>query len=375
MPAMGDGAATDGPARRDRQPDTTADFSRLRFLEIGAPWLKSAFPAQTTCFSTEHSKRDADPGNGLHSATLATLPALHRALRDPALSLVVCRPPFFPPWHWQWIIRHVFSRRLLRGEFRALGGLAPQLLRAPIKAPIAVLDFEDYPGIKRDRLWLMSRCRLYFKRELPLDHWRVFMNTAHPNLPSRRFRMRQRHRDLIAKLRPLPLGLPTRSYPTAAEKTADIFYAGDTESSSTVRSAGIAELMALRDRGVTVDIPQTRLPPDEFLRRAASAWLVWSPEGLGWDCFRHYEALACGSVPVISRPAIERHQPLIAGEHALYYDIEPGGLTGVIQHALADKDRLRAMAQAGSAYVLAHHTREALARHVIAATLGLDNPA
>ena len=37
------------------------DYSKLRFVEIGAPWLKVIFPQQTQCFSTFHTKRTADP--------------------------------------------------------------------------------------------------------------------------------------------------------------------------------------------------------------------------------------------------------------------------------------------------------------------------
>lgn len=349
------------------------DHSNLRFLEIGAPWLKAVFPQQTQCFSTFHDSRTADPANGLFNISPRTLPKLHSALRSPDLSLIVCRPLFYPPWHWQWINRELFSRRALQGRSRLLSAFGTQLLRMPVSAPIAVIDTEDYPAINRDRFFLLTRCRLYFKRELPPDRWRLFMGTAHPSLPSRRFRSQFRHRDDIGKVRPLPLGLPLDSRGllpmTAPEKTADIFFAGDAEHSSTVRSAGMRELLALRERGIVVDIPQSRLTPPEFYRRTAQAWLVWSPEGLGWDCFRHYEAPACGSVPVISMPTVERYRPLVAGEHAFYYDTEPGALTRTVLSALTDKPRLEAMARAGQSHVMAHHTPDALARYVIDTTL------
>jgi len=349
------------------------DLSSLRFLEIGAPWLKTIFPQQTECFSNFHTGRTADPNNGLHPITLRTLPKLKRALNAPELSLVVCRPGFYPPWHWQWINRELFSRRALQGQSRLFGAVGAQLLRRPIKAPIAVLDTEDYPAIKTDRLFLLERCRLYFKRELPPDRWRLFMGTAHPSVPSRRFRQQPEYRAMLEKIRPLPLGLPLESRGllpiSAQDKTADVFFAGDTESSSSVRWSGMRELMALRERGVTIDIPQSRLPLPEFYQRAARAWLVWSPEGLGWDCFRHYEAPACGAVPVINQPGIERYQPLRAGEHAFCYDPAPGGLTRTILAALSDKDRLRTMANEGQAHVMAHHTPEALARYVVETTL------
>src|SRR4029453_1836066 len=110
-----------------------------------------------------------------------------------------------------------------------------------------------------------------------------------------------------------------------------------------------------------LEIAEGQLSLQDFYRRCAQAWIVWSPEGLGWDCFRHYEALGCGSVPVINQPTIERHQPLLGGEHAVYYDPVPGELTRTIVAALADKDRLRAMARAGKSHVMTHHTQDALA--------------
>lgn len=348
------------------------DLSKLRFVEIGAPWLKVVFPQQTECFSPFHTSRTADPDNGLHGISLGTLSKLNSVLRDPAVSLVVCRPLFYPPWHWQSINRGLFSRRMLRGESRLTGALGTQLLRWPIHAPIAVLDTEDYPAINADRTFLLARCELYFKRELPPDRWRLFMGTAHPSLPTRRFRQQPQYRSYLEKMRPLPLGLPLESRGllpiTAQQKTADVFFVGDTEQSSSIRAAGIGEIAALREQGVVVDIPKSRLPLREFYERAARAWLVWSPEGLGWDCFRHYEAAACGSVPVINQPSIERYQPLTS-EHAFYYDPAPGELTRTILAALSNKDRLRAMAAAAQTHVMTHLTPDALARHVVETTL------
>ncbi len=352
------------------------DLSTLKFVEIGIPWIKTVFPEQTVCFSPYHTGRTASPGEGIHAITPATLPRLNALLNDPATSLVICRPMFYPPWHWQWIAREMFSRRMLRGQSRLIAPWATQLLRRPIAAPIAVLDSEDFPGIKPDRYFLLDRCCRYFKRELPPDRWRLFMGTGHADLPSRRFRGGAHMQRRIGKVSPISLGLPASALKLLplppGEKTADVFFVGDVERSSTVRSSGIGELLALRDSGLKVDIPETRLPPEEFYRRAAAAWLVWSPEGLGWDCFRHYEAPACGSVPVINRPTIERHRPLEDGRHAVYYDPEPGHLTNAIRTALADKDRLLAMARDGQAHVMANHTPEALVRYVIESSLDAE---
>lgn len=346
---------------------------QLKIIEIGdKPFVKSGFPTQTVFFSTVgFLSSDIDPATGRPM----TLPGLIRALRDPALSLVICHPTPFAPWDPRGLMRTIFSRRLLRGEFAFINAFAPQLLRWRIKAPIAIVDLEDLPLIKRSSIFLLDRCTRFFKRELPADRWRLFLRTAHAGLPTPRFRKIARYVQGLKKLRPLSLGLPMAAADPFAtprvEKTADIFFAGRVEASSWVRQTGLEELLALRARGLVVDIPDTPLPQEEFFRRCASAWLTWSPEGYGWDCFRHYEAPACGSVPVCNLSPLERHAPLRADAHAIFYPVEPGGLTAAVLSALADKPKLERMAHDGRAFVAAHHTSAALARYIVDETLAL----
>src|SRR5262249_47265162 len=156
---------------------------------------------------------------------------------------------------------------------------------------------------------------------------------------------------------PISLGLPlgreglASARPVGAEqKTTDIFFTGRIAGSSTVRHRGLAELVALRDKGVRVDIPENNLSLEEYLGRCARAWLTWSPEGYGFDCFRTYEAALCGSVPVVSRQTIDRYLPLRESEHCFYHDVEPGALTATIEMALRDRERLMRMAQAARAF-------------------------
>ena len=121
------------------------------------------------------------------------------------------------------------------------------MLRGRVTPPIAIWDWEDSPFIFSHNQGLLDRATLYFKRELPVDHWRVFMRTVHERLPTPRFRMLEVQRRRIAKLRPISLGLPRgrEALPTASpvaadHKTADIFFAGRIEGSSTVRERGSA---------------------------------------------------------------------------------------------------------------------------------------
>jgi len=350
-------------------PSTDRPRGALAIIEIGAqPFVARAFPDETLFFATV-SRRDRPAG----VRELGSLGGLWRALGDPGVSLVVCQPTFSAPWSWRHLGRLLFSRRALKRRPALLRAFAPQLLRWRGRAPMAVLDHEDLPVINRNNLFLLDRCRLFFKRELPTDRWRVFLKTAHAHLPTARFRRVPRNRARIARLRPLSLGLPLdwEAPPdrSLAPKTCDVFFAGRVEGSSSLRARGLHELEALRAEGLAIDIAAAPLPREEFYRRCAGAWLVWSPEGFGWDCFRHYEALACGSVPLINSPTIERHAPLVGGEHALYYDPEPGALTRAVRAALADKPGLARIARCGREHVLAHHTPDAVARHVVESAL------
>ncbi len=338
-------------------------------VEIGSrPYVAAAYPADSLFFATDPA---AARPEGLRS--LASLGALWRALGRADVELIVCHPNFSAPWGLRALSRGVFSSRFLQGRSPLARAFGPELLRWRGRAPIVVIDHEDLPVINRDNLFLLERCALWFKRELPVDHWRVFLKTAHPQLPTPRFRMNARNRRWVDKLRPISIGLPTdaQGLPQPPQpKTADVFFLARVADSSTARARGLAELRALAEQGLVVDIPQSPLPRPEFYRRCAAAHLVWSPEGLGWDCFRHYEALACGSVPLINQPSIDRHAPLIGGEHALYYDPEPGGLTRAVRAALADKAALARIAEAGQAHVLANHTPQALARYVVMTARG-----
>ncbi|EJW12970.1 hypothetical protein A33M_1314 [Rhodovulum sp. PH10] len=350
-----------------------------RIVEIGnTGFMHAVFPATTSFFSTWYDETRSDPESGRHIVRLDTLRELAAQLADPTVDLVVVHALTWAPWSLRALGRTLFRRSVLEGRFPAVRGLGPQLLRGRVAAPIAVLDFDDPAVVDRANRFLLDRATAYFKRELPPDHWQAFSGTLHWRVPTARFRRVSRNRQRMEKLRPLSLGVPLEVFRKTlpaplpfSEKTADVFFAGRVKDSSTVREQGLDELLALRAEGVVVDIPEKALPLDAYLERLARARLVWSPAGYGWQCFRHYETALCGSVVLADRQTIERHAPLIDGEHALYYDVEPGGLSRVVRAALADPARLERIAAAGRAHVLAHHTPPAIARHVVATTLRL----
>jgi hypothetical protein len=347
-----------------------------KILEIGpTPYMWCAFPDTTEFYSNWPDEAAAAPAGGRHIVSLATLPGLARRIADPAFDLIVAHAPTLSPWSGRALVRGLFRRSVVRGSPPVIRSLGIELLRGRVAAPLVVLDFEDTIGIERSNLFLLDRAVLYFKRELPMDHWQVFARTAHWRVPTPRFRAVERNRARIAKLRPISLGLPLGAAerlvasPPSEEKTIDVFFAGRIDNSSTVRQRGLDELLALRAEGYAIEVADPALPFDQYLAKCARAHLVWAPEGYGWQTFRIYEAAICGAAPLLSRPGIERYRPLLEGVHAVYYDVEPGELTRTVRAALADRDRLRTIGRTARDHVKAFHTPAAIARHVVETTL------
>jgi glycosyltransferase involved in cell wall biosynthesis len=343
-----------------------------KVLEIGeAPIMHEGFPHTTKTYISGRTASTQFP-----VVSLRTLPQLKRDLADPSFDLVVAHPRSESPWGLDAVVRSVFRRSAVRGDIRVFDRFGPQLLRARVAAPIAVVDHADTPVIFRHNGFMLDRATLYFKRELPPDHWRLFMGTMHVRVPTPRFRLIEKNIRRIAKVRPITLGISERHIARLAarqvpwsEKSIDIFFAGRVQGSSTLRERGMKELLTLRSKGLSVEIPDRRLDRNEYFASCARARMVWSPEGLGWDCFRAYEAALCGAVPLLNRQTIERYRPLRDGVHAIYYDPEPNELASAVESALRDRERLAGVAAAARAHVLAHHTHAAIAHYVVETTL------
>jgi hypothetical protein len=348
-----------------------------RIIEIGPrPFVWHAFPEQTQFYSTFPGNDTIDKTRGLDVVSVANIHRVSKQLRDPSLGLIVGHSFPFAPWSVNLISRSVFKRNPFNSPVALVRAFGQQLIRLASGVAIAILDFEDYDSIPRSNIFLLDSATTYFKRELPADRWRLFSGSLHRHTRTPRFRMNPRHSIRLSKIRPLSLGLPieflqgeTSDVKPAFLKTVDVFFAGTVAGSSTVREYGIKELIALKERGYRIDIPKAPISRNEFRARCARSWITWSPEGFGWQCFRDFEALACGSVPLCNSANIERYKRLEAGVHALYYDVGPGQLTEAVVAALADLPRLKAIATRGQDYVLAWHSPSAIARYVVETTL------
>jgi glycosyltransferase involved in cell wall biosynthesis len=355
------------------------DAAEARVLEIGdLQYIKEAFPDRTTLLWTERRPPVfwvEQPSRGLTSSEYldCTPENFIRSMRDVRAGrydLVVAYLPLYSPWHPRYGLRSLIGDPLhpWRTLTRPFGVSWLRYVDCPV--PLVVADFNDHFGIRRPSFFLLDKADVVFKRELPADRWHVLVGSAHPALPTLRIRSDRRWQKRLEKLR--PIALPPPRVDTSSlwegefpEKTADIFFSGNTERNSWVRRAGLGAMQALSERGFRVDIPDGALPRPEFYRRMSRAWLAWSPSGFGWDCYRTTEAAQCLTVPVVNHPTIERYRPLLQGRHLIQYDLEDDGLVRAVEAALADKERLKQMALAAREHVRTHLTLRALASHII----------
>lgn len=298
--------------------------------------------------------------------TLPNVFDLRRKLHAPSTRLAFVHVPIRP--------KRTFDQGLLRMLHGDFGMLAFREALAAKECPLVGLDFNDATELSDVALKILARSICFFKRELPTDLRRL--------LPVRASASQVEVVESNAyKFMPIPLGLcagrmsnlPQENLP----KKYDLFFSGDT--SLSVRKGEVSLLGKLRDLGVRVHQPDTRLTQKEFLEVCAQSYLVWSPEGAGWDCFRHYEAAASGSVPVMNVPPITCYQPLVHNQHALYYVSEfrdtsasgsefqdvREGFVSTVTNALKDRQKLEQMGKAAREFALRHHTHDAIVNHII----------
>jgi len=340
----------------------------MRILEIGEGTYVSKYaPAITDFFSVN---RAAPPETRL---TLRQIFDLRKRLRAGEYDLVVYNitAKVSAPWHrhsaaWR-VVAEIVAWSLT--SFHRLSWHWFHFFLSRTATPLIVVDIQDAPRITATESFWLDRCRFWFMRELPPNHMNLFLNMDRRCGDVVNIRRQERLRRNFGKLMPFSIGFDPGETAQAEkvephEKSHDVFYAGGNQS-STVRQQGIEELKALQAAGLRVYLPEGRLAQADFFRACAQAWLVWSPEGLGWDCHRHYQALMLNSVPLINSPTIERLWPFHSGEHCLYYRPEKGGLTEAIERALRDREGLLKIAEEGRAYILQHHTRGRLVRHIL----------
>jgi hypothetical protein len=265
---------------------------------------------------------------------------------------------------WRW------TKAWLGEPWRAAHLLVPrQLTRAGI--PWALVDRNDQVLLNEGSHLFFRDCTTFFVRELLTNRYEIFQAYRRGEPGCRLWPRGPRTEYPLDKIRPISLGLqvPEEKFQKLPrEKKHDIFFCGLMDL-RTPRISALEEVQESAAReGWKLKLAD-RVPQDEFLKTCAESWLVLSPSGNGWDCWRHSEVLMAGAVPLINYPWIERYAPLRDREHVFFYSPEKGHLSEVIRKALADRGALRTMALAGAEHVRQYHTYQALRDYLLSETL------
>ncbi len=175
--------------------------------------------------------------------------------------------------------------------------------------PVAIVDLSDYPylppSVSQD---ILNSCAAYFKREVPYNRFILY----HAWLEFRFLSQAGKNTQLVSlldKVHGIPLGIPDTKFHELTtlrtqEQDIDLLWVGRMSNSMRAKAVTLLKEYATRTSWKIL-IPEKRLSYTEFCRTVARSKITLSVEGGGWDCDRHYEAAALGSLPLINTPTVD----------------------------------------------------------------------
>jgi hypothetical protein len=175
-------------------------------------------------------------------------------------------------------------------------------------APVIMVDFSDYPYLTPTDVEILRNCLLYFKREVPYNRFVLYHQHFQFNY-LRRAQKDEMLSELLQKVHNIPLGIPDDKFHTLTKlrvdiQDIDVFWVGRV--SNTMRATTIKLLNEFASKmSWNIVIPNKRLSFQEYCQMIARSKITISVEGGGWDCDRHYEAIALGSLPLINKPTVD----------------------------------------------------------------------
>jgi hypothetical protein len=114
---------------------------------------------------------------------------------------------------------------------------------------------------------------------------------------------------LLNKVHGIPLGIQDDKFHELTKlrtekQDIDVFWVGRV--SNTMRATALKLLNEFASKtSWNIVIPNDRLSFQEYCQLIARSKITISVEGGGWDCDRHYEAVALGSLPLINKPTVD----------------------------------------------------------------------
>jgi hypothetical protein len=342
---------------------------KQRILEIGFQrLLGSAFPEQVQFVDTRfrwENPRTQKSRNGVGRSAIGLAHAFLRAWRlsNESWDAVVTR--CLGPVNSQGKSLMVHGGLVILGQ--ALAGLVRRAARGR-HTRLAVIDQTDHLTIHARDRGLARRCDLYFKRELAENLWSSLEGILPRGANLGAARAALRMQKLRAKLRPFALGIDESEIlepiPSAAKKY-DLFYCG-TPDQLPLRERIPALLAAVKANGWRILAPDQRIPLSEFRESIRASRFCLSPGGVGWDCYRHYEVAACGSIPLMNFRTVVAIDPFEHGHECFYFDPQADFLQQVESWLNLPANQTDVLARAAQKKLRDHYTFKALAHYVMA---------
>ena len=323
-------------------------MSRLRILELARdPLFASIHPAGSDWVPTGRPLEPAGRATGhVDVPRTSWWTALRRAVSGRYDLVVLPAVRLRVPGDRRNRVKASLRRLLIHLSTSDVAAAALERLLRLRSTPHVVRDVGDFPEIEEASTGLFPRARLYLKREVLERDLGTTVGRA-------------------AEVVYTPMPFDLDAYPPASgPKRTDVFFAARLNSEHRRRARRVLD--GLSEKGIVIDCPEERLAFDVYLQRMAAARLVVSPRGQGEHCYRHYEALLMGAVPVINRPDKPVHYALEHGVTALFHDAGDDALRATIIEALEDHDELERIARAGAELVRTTHAKQVICSDVLA---------
>jgi len=279
--------------------------------------------------------------------------------RFPAIVARVCSGKYdlivLPAIDFRWAYDDTFTKRAVRRivsavlRFRPISACVNRLLSRRATRVI-VLDRYDSHETLADYLRCVTCARYYFKTNLrETDNNRTYTIT--------------KGRECQFKFLPYWIAIENYQGHGRPDKEIDVFFAGAVNSEQ--RRVAIDRVRRLESEGFRIKIVEGHLPFAEYLSLMSRSWLTLSPQGYGYNGFRHYESMLVGSVPVINLPDPPIVHDFRHGRNCFLYSPAGEDLTQVIKDALSDKSRLLRLAAGLPEFVVGQHSMRAVGSYLL----------
>jgi hypothetical protein len=222
---------------------------------------------------------------------------------------------------------------------------------------VIVLDRYDSHETLRDFARCLTCARFYFKTNLQEKDSNQLYSAGNAN-------------GCCFKFLPYWIDVENYQVPFQREREIDVFFAGAVNSEE--RRASIDKVRQLESEGYRIMVEERHLPFADYLSLMSRSWLTLSPQGYGYNGFRHYESMLVGSVPLINIPDPAIVNDFRHGQNCLFYSIARADLNRIITSALSDKRGLLQMADRLREFIIDRHSRHGVGAYLLRESLADD---